>query len=47
MMTTIKATIKNVLTILNVMEFVDAITNTITLKNDLRFTIDKNVLAIF
>ncbi len=46
-MTTIKATIKNVLTILNVMEFVDAITNTITLKNDLRFTIDKNVLAIF
>jgi hypothetical protein len=30
MMTTIKATIKNVVTILNVMEFVDAITNTIT-----------------
>jgi hypothetical protein len=30
MMTTIKATIKTVVTILNVMEFVDAITNTIT-----------------
>jgi hypothetical protein len=44
-MATIKATIKNVVTILNVMEFVYAYTNTITLKKGFKICNSQECLS--